>query len=102
MIENQAEMRLLGVGEILWDVFRDAEHLGGAVFNLCAHAARLGHDVYLVSAVGDDARGERALAAARQLGISTKFIGTVAGRPTGTVSVTVDDGGQPSYVIHRP
>jgi fructokinase len=95
-------MHLLGVGEILWDVIGDRDYLGGAVFNLCAHAARLGHDVALVSAVGDDARGRRAVEKARELGISTRFIRTVTEAPTGIVTVTVDAQGQPTYVIHRP
>ncbi len=95
-------MHLLGVGEILWDVIGEREYLGGAVFNLCAHAARLGHEVALVSAVGNDERGHRALAKARDLGISTRFIRTVTDAPTGIVTVTVDAQGQPSYVIHRP
>ena len=95
-------MHLLGVGEILWDVFEQGEHLGGAVFNLCAHAARLGHRVSLVSAVGADARGAAALARTRALGISLDYIQTIPDRETGIVTVTVDSGGQPSYVIHRP
>ncbi len=95
-------MHLLGVGEILWDVIGDREFLGGAVFNLCAHAARLGHEAALVSAVGDDVRGRRALENARQLGISTRFIRAVTEAPTGIVTVSVDACGQPSYVIHRP
>ncbi len=95
-------MRLCGVGEILWDVFGDSEFLGGAVFNLCAHAARLEHDVSLVSAVGADERGRRALEQARELGISRRFLRTVGDLPTGIVTVSVDSAGQPSYVIHRP
>jgi fructokinase len=95
-------MRLLGIGEVLWDVIGAEEHLGGAVFNLCAHAARVGHEVSLVSAVADDSRGERALARARELGVSTRFIRTVAQAPTGIVTVAIDAAGQPSYVIERP
>ena len=52
-------MRLIAIGEILFDLFGDEERLGGAVLNLAAHATRLGHDVALVSAVGDDERGRR-------------------------------------------
>jgi len=95
-------MHLIGVGEILWDLIGDAEYLGGAVLNFAVQSARLGHRVSLVSAVGDDARGHLALSQARDLGISTRFIRTVPGHPTGTVTVSVDAGGQPSYVIHRP
>jgi len=90
------------VGEILWDLIGEREHLGGAVFNLCAHAARLGHEIFLVSGVGADARGQLALARARELGVGTRFVKTVAERETGIVTVTVDANGEPSYVIHRP
>jgi fructokinase len=58
--------------------------------------------VSFVSAVGGDARGHLALAKARELGLDTRFIRTVPDHPTGIVTVTVDAGGQPSYVIHRP
>ena len=95
-------MHLIGVGEILWDVVGGAEHLGGAGFNFCTHLARLGHRVSFVSAVGDDDRGRRALAQARALGLSTRFIRASAGHPTGIVTADVDRGGQPSYIIHRP
>jgi fructokinase len=93
--------RIVVVGEILWDVFPAGERLGGAPFNFAAHSRRLGADVLFLSAVGDDARGRRALAGARRLGLETDWIQTVQ-RPTGIVSVEVDPQGQPSYVIHRP
>jgi fructokinase len=95
-------MHLIGVGEILWDLIGDSEYLGGAVLNFSVQLTRLGHQVSFVSAVGDDDRGRRALVQARDLGLPTRFIRTVPDHPTGTVTVTVDAGGQPSYVIHRP
>ena len=95
-------MHVIGVGEILWDLIGASEYLGGAVLNFSVQLARLGHRVSLVSAVGDDPRGRLALSRARDLGLSTRFIRTVPDRPTGIVTVTVDPGGQPSYVIHRP
>jgi fructokinase len=95
-------MHLIGVGEILWDLIGGAEYLGGAVLNFSVQLTRLGHRVSFVSAVGDDARGRCALSQARDLGLETRFIRTVPHHPTGIVTVTVDNGGQPSYVIHRP
>jgi fructokinase len=95
-------VQLASLGEILWDLIGDRELLGGATFNFSVQLSRLGHDVSFVSAVGDDERGGRALETASHLGLSTKFIRTVKDAPTGTVSVTVDDQGQPSYVLHRP
>ncbi|MCS7314656.1 MAG: carbohydrate kinase [Bryobacterales bacterium] len=95
-------MRILVVGEILWDVFPDAERLGGAPFNLAAHARRLGHEVYFISAVGDDPRGRAALARMRELDLPARFVRTIAGQATGTVSVRLDSAGQPDFTIHRP
>jgi len=95
-------MHLIGVGEVLWDLIGDSEYLGGAVFNFSVQLTRLGHQVSLVSAVGDDERGHRALAQARDLGLPTQFIRTERDHPTGIVTVSLDAGGQPSYVIHRP
>lgn len=95
-------MRIVSIGEILWDVFPDAERLGGATFNFSYHATRLGHEVAFVSAVGDDARGRAALARAAELGLRTDFIQTQASAATGVVSVSVDAAGQPDFLIHRP
>ena len=95
-------MRIVSIGEILWDVFPDTEHLGGASFNFAAHAARLGHEVEFISAVGADERGRLALELARRLGVSTRYVRVLDDEPTGFVSVALDAAGQPSFVIHRP
>ncbi len=95
-------MRVASLGEILWDLVGGKELLGGATFNFSVQLSRLGHDVSFISAVGDDDRGRRALEAVARLGLSTQFIRTVKDAPTGTVSVTIDAEGQPSYVLHRP
>ena len=95
-------MRVVAIGEILWDVFPDGEHLGGAPFNFSAHAARLGHEVLFLSAVGDDVRGHAALQTARGLGLRMEFLRLAPGAPTGSVSVSLDSEGRPSFTIHRP
>ena len=51
-------MKIVSLGEILWDVFDDQRRfLGGAPLNFSINATRLGHSVSLVSAVGDDRAG---------------------------------------------
>jgi fructokinase len=94
--------KIISLGEILWDVFPDAEHLGGAPFNFAAHARRLGHEVFFVSAVGDDNRGRSALAKMEQLGLATRFVQRLTTASTGIVSVRLDPAGQPTFTIHRP
>lgn len=95
-------MRLISIGEILWDVIGGQEHLGGALLNFSVHAARLGHEVSLVSAVGADQRGDRALEAMSALGLSIDLVQPSDEWPTGIVTVTVADDGQPEFEIHRP
>jgi fructokinase len=95
-------MNILSSGEVLWDVFGDAEHLGGAALNFAAHAKILGHSVSFISAVGDDPRGRRVLARMEAMGLPTRFVGEVKDYPTGIVTVNLDAAGQPHFTIHRP
>ncbi len=95
-------MRIVAIGEILWDVFPGSEHLGGAVFNLAAHARRLGHEVFFVSAVGEDERGHKARERMGHLNLFPRFLRCVPDQATGIVSVRLDEAGQPDFTIQRP
>ena len=94
-------MDVVAFGEILWDVIDGVPHIGGAPFNFAAHAARCGMKSAIVSAVGDDALGRRALAEAERLGVDVSMVGVHPTLPTGMVNVTLADG-IPSYEIVRP
>ncbi len=95
-------MRIISLGEVLWDVFEEREFLGGAPLNFSANTQRLGNSVLLLTAVGDDERGSRAVAQMSTLGVSTEFVQIVTERPTGTAVVVTDHSGSASYVIERP
>lgn len=95
-------MRILSVGEIVWDLFGERELLGGAPLNFSVSAHRLGNSVALVSAVGDDARGHMALQAMRDHGITTDFIQMPPNSPTGTAIVSTDRDGNATFLIPRP
>jgi fructokinase len=94
-------MKIVSVGEVLWDVIGKEEHLGGAPLNFAAHAARLGHQCFLISAVGADGRGRLARARIEALGLPAEFLGN-ANHATGYVTVEVSDRGEPTFTIHRP
>lgn len=94
-------MKIVVAGEILWDLIHGEEHLGGAPLNFAVNVHRLGHEVTLVSAVGNDDRGRRAIAQIVKYGLSTDHIRRVP-QPTGTVTVALDYAGEPDYIIHRP
>ncbi len=93
---------VLAFGEVLWDVIDGVPHLGGAPFNLAAHAAKCGLGAAIVSAVGRDDLGRLAVSEAHRLGVATDFIAEHPTLPTGTVNVTLDARGVPSYEIVKP
>ena len=95
-------MRIVAIGEVLWDVIGDQEYLGGAALNFSAHAARLGHTVFFVSAVGKDERGRRVLDRMAEIGLPTRYVREVETHPTGVVTVELDPAGVPNFTIHHP
>lgn len=95
-------MKIISLGEILWDVFDEEELLGGAPLNFSASLQRLGHQVTLISAVGDDLRGERTLVRLQELGLNVRFVQVLPSIDTGVARVTLDAGGHASFVIPRP
>lgn len=95
-------MNAVSIGEVLWDVFGDTYHLGGAPFNFAAHLHRLGNSVSFVSGIGNDSLGRRVGQEMKRLGLSTGFLTKVSDQATGRVTVTLEAGGQPRFQIHRP
>jgi fructokinase len=91
---------VVGIGEVLWDVFPDGRKVaGGAPFNFAFHSQQLGHAGTIVSRVGDDDLGRELREEVRRLGLSDEFIQTDRKRPTGTVKVIVNATGQPAYHV---
>ena len=88
---------IAGIGEVLWDVYPDAAHFGGAPANFACHAASLGTESWMVSAVGADDFGDRALDALRQRGVACGHVSRDARHATGRVLVTLNAAGQASY-----
>ncbi|MCA9066732.1 MAG: carbohydrate kinase, partial [Planctomycetaceae bacterium] len=90
---------IVGLGEVLWDVFPDRARFGGATANFSCSVAGLGKSsvsVALVSAVGLDPFGEHAVATLQRQGVETRFIQRNE-FPTGKVTVQLDTAGIPSY-----
>lgn len=90
---------IVGLGEVLWDILPSGRKLGGAPANFAYHVSQFGLPGCVVSAVGRDDLG---LEIVEKLDLKNieSTIATVD-RPTGTVEVTVDTAGIPSYDI-RP
>jgi len=95
-------VNVISIGEVLWDIVGQEEHLGGATFNFSAHLSRLGHAVSFISAVGADQRGQRVVDRMSHLGLSTDYLHIEKDHPTGTAAVALASDGQPKFVLHRP
>ena len=90
-------MKILSFGEILWDVYPDKKYIGGAPLNFAAHSAKQGEEVYMLSAVGQDALGTDALSQLKSWGINCKYVAALADKPTGACNVTLDVNSVPKY-----
>jgi fructokinase len=99
--ETAAKPCIVGLGEVLWDVFPDGPRFGGAPANFACSAAELAGDeadVFVVGAVGPDDLGRRAIQSLREHGVDPSYIAVVE-QPTGQVLVKFDAPGHPSYEI---
>lgn len=76
---------IVGVGEILWDRFPKEAQLSGAPTNVAIHAAALGAESWLVSAVGNDSLGNMALSRLDAAGVHRDTVAQILSHGTGTV-----------------
>jgi fructokinase len=97
VVEPKGQYTIVGIGEVLWDIYRDRRHLGGAPANFAIHAAQLGDRGVLVSRVGDDGMGRELIQSLRQRQLPVEFIQIEEKKPTGTVMVSLDVKGVPSF-----
>jgi fructokinase len=88
---------IVGLGEALWDVLPEGKKLGGAPANFAYHARQFGLDTIAISALGEDALAEETVEALKEHGL--KYLMPRVPYPTGTVQVTLAEGGIPTYDI---
>lgn len=88
---------IVGLGEALWDCLPEGRKLGGAPANFAYHTSQFGNEAYAVSAVGNDALGDETVQAFEEKGLHYAL--PRVDFPTGTVQVTLDGDGIPSYDI---
>ncbi len=94
-------VKFLSFGEIIFDQFLSGAELGGAPLNVAVHLARFGAKSYLVSAIGADELGKRALSEISATDVDTKYIG-LSSRETGRADVVLDENGMAKYVFNSP
>lgn len=92
---------VVGLGELIWDVFPDGRRLGGAPSNFAYVSRLLGDEAAVASRVGRDALGAEAVEKLERAGLDTRFIQLDDWRPTGTVGVVIAEGGEPRFNVNE-
>lgn len=90
-------MKVIGMGEALWDVLPEGKKIGGAPANFAYHVKQFGLDSCAVSAIGDDALGKELTEKFDEKDLNYHL--DIVPYPTGTVLVELDDAGVPQYEI---
>lgn len=94
---SQITPTILCFGEILFDCFSAGEYIGGAPFNLAAHAASCGCRATVYSRIGRDSRGAAAHHALWRAGVDARLLQIDDVHPTGYVDITLNASGEPTY-----
>lgn len=94
--------RVVGLGEVLWDLLPRGACLGGAPANFAYITTLMGDSGIVASCVGEDSRGLEALRRMEELGLDIDHVQTDRTHPTGTVAVELDGNGQPRFEIAHP
>ena len=61
IINKGVFMKILAIGEIIFDIFNGEAEIGGAPLNFCAHCSLIGEESALISATGRDNLAEAAI-----------------------------------------
>ena len=93
----EAKRYVVGLGEVLWDVLPEGKKLGGAPANFAYHAGQFGLDTIAISALGEDALADETIEALKEHNLN--YLLPRVPYPTGTVQVTLAEGGIPTYEI---
>jgi len=95
--DNNPRPLVVGLGELLWDLFPKGKQLGGAPANFAYMSALLGDASVVASRVGDDRLGQEALWHLKSNALNINHVQRDTQHPTGTVRVEVDAKGRAEY-----
>jgi len=90
---------IVGLGEILWDLFPGRKQLGGAPANFAYMTSLLGDRAKVASRVGNDSLGTETIQILKSLHLDISHLQEDRLHPTGTVIVSLNSEGQPEYEI---
>lgn len=94
---TSARYTVVGLGELLWDMFPQGKQLGGAPANFAYMTVLLGDSGIVASRVGEDRLGDEAIWQLKSSGLDISGIQRDGKHATGTVMLQLDAKGQAEY-----
>ncbi|MBB3186210.1 carbohydrate kinase family protein [Microbacter margulisiae] len=95
------QFKVAGIGELLWDILPQGKQLGGAPCNFAYHVYQAECQPFVISSLGPDASGDEILTRFDELELDKSFVQLTQGFSTGTVTISLDVNGIPSYIIQE-
>lgn len=95
------DFRVVGVGEVLWDLLLTGPQLGGAPANFAYHAHALGAQSSVITRVGSDDCGSEIIRRFREMGLPETTVQMDEAHPTGTAKVELSGDGLARFTIQE-
>ncbi len=92
-------MNATSIGEILFDIYPTHKKLGGAPLNFIYHVRKITGGGNIISRVGKDTLGLKAISEIQKLGIPTGYIQQDGYHPTGAANVIFSEEAEPVFNI---
>ncbi|MFY9644568.1 MAG: carbohydrate kinase [Terriglobales bacterium] len=94
-------LKIVGIGEVLWDLLLTGPQLGGAPANFAYHAHALGAQVQVITRVGDDEYGREVSRRFRNMGLPDATVQLDKTAPTGTAKVVLSGDGLAHFTVQE-
>ena len=95
------DMRVAGIGEVLWDLLLTGPQLGGAPANFAYHAHALGAQTHVITSVGNDDYGREIIRRFQAMDLSDVAVQVDETAATGTAKVTLSGDGLAHFTIQE-
>jgi fructokinase len=94
-------LKIIGIGEVLWDLLPNGIKLGGAPANFAYHAHALGAETHVITRVGNDDYGREILRRFNGMGLSNGTVQVDEHSPTGTATVKLSGEGLAHFTVEQ-
>lgn len=92
-------MNVTSIGEILFDIYPSHKKLGGAPLNFISHIRKITENGNIISRIGKDVLGGKAISEVQKIKVSTQFIQQDSTHPTGVANIEINEKKEPSFNI---